>query len=161
MPFIDLNKSITYRGTELNAVTHTNTGGQTVITGCKVQRIDPSNIETRQFTEPLALVDGIDTGGAWLGARHIEIKGTVYGSTRQDAASRLDALEAIFLLASGTMAFYDLVMHKQKDNSTVTISCRPNGLRYASNDTQHGGLDAQPMAIEWSVSLYAKDPTFP
>jgi len=159
VPMADLNGSITYNGTQLNAVTETNTAGQTVIAGCKVHYFDPSAVEIRQFTEPLALVDGIDTGGAWLGARHITIKGTVYDSTRQLTAARIDALETLFKLASGTMSFFDLVFATMA-GSTKTISCRSDGLRYASDASKHGGLDAQPMAIEWAVNLYAKNPTF-
>lgn len=157
MPFPDLKGSITFRGTNLNSLTRTNTGGQTVITGYQVDALDPTGVEIRQFTEPLALVDGIDTGGAWLGARQLTLRGTVYGSSRSDAASKIDALEALFLIDSGTMGFYDLT-YATMAGSTKTYSCRPNGIRYAADKSKHGGVDAMPMAIEYSVTFFIKSP---
>lgn len=159
MPVPDLKADVTFRGQSLNSITRTNTAGQTVITGCQVLEFDPSAVDIRQFTEPLALVDGIDVGSTWLGARHPTLKGVMYGSSRSDGGSRISALEAVCIAESGSLGYYDLVFTKL-EGGTVTLSCRPNGLRYSADFSKHGGVDAMPIAIAWALTLFAKDPTF-
>jgi hypothetical protein len=40
----------------------------------------------------------------------------------------------------------------------VVIYVRSNGLRVAYNRDFHGGLSADSLAIQWSVTMIAKDP---
>jgi hypothetical protein len=161
MPDLSAGKTLTFRGTSLNTAAASVSNGQSVISGIKVTHLDVSAVEIRQFTEPLALLDGIDVGGAWLGARHIEMRGTVYGATHAAAADLITTLEALFLIESGEFAFYALVFTKMSTGGgTTTIYCRPNGLRYNYDWSKHAGDASLPLAIEWAVTLYAKDPTF-
>jgi hypothetical protein len=146
----DLNNAFTFRSFSLNTVTQSAAG----ISGCQLDSIDHSEVEIRQFTEPLALRNGIDVGGVWLGGRHIRMTGTIYGTSRASAFAALAALEAVMLPAEGTFGYYDFVL------TEGTLSVRPNGLRVVWDRRMYGGESADPLAIPWSVTMYAKDPDF-
>lgn len=169
--FPDLTRSITFRSTELNSVASAiNASGQTYLAGCKVTQFDISDVELRQFTEGLALTDGIDVGGVWKGARRFVMRGFVADATRGQTYARLATLEGIFLPASGEFGFYDLVWRTISGATptvtTKTASVRPNGLRALIQDDMHSGgvnasgtiVDSQPLAIQWAVSFFAKNP---
>ena len=151
---MDFTQDLVFRGVSLNSLSYSYVEGKTVAVGCTVDSLDPSQIEIRQFTEPLALEDGIDVGGTWLGGRHVRMTGTVYGSSHSDAVSRLLAIAAVMTAASGTFGYYALPIP-----GFGTISVRPNGLRYNFERRQHGGDTANPLAIAWSVTFYAADPS--
>lgn len=162
----DLSRAVAFRSIQLNTVTESNVAGLTVIIGNQLDFFDLSDLEIRQFTEPLALTDGIDVGGVWLGARRIVLRGTSYDKTRGECYDRIKALEDIMVPASGTFGFYDLTFSTIAGSSstpaTKTISCRPNGLRYAIDKSKHGlsALQADmPLAISWAVSLFVKSPS--
>ena len=87
----DLTRAIAYRGIALNTVADTLTSGQTTIAGCQVDMFDLSDLEIRQFGEAMALADGIDVGGVWLGARRVAMRGTVYDASRGEAYARIAA----------------------------------------------------------------------
>jgi hypothetical protein len=146
----DLNNAFTFRSFSLNTVTQSAAG----ITGCQLDSIDHSEVEIRQFQEPLALRNGIDVGGVWLGGRHIRMTGTIYGTSRAAAFAALASLEAVMLPAEGTFGYYDFVL------TEGTLSVRPNGLRVVWDRRMYGGESADPLAIPWSVTMYAKDPDF-
>lgn len=162
MAIPDLTRAITYRGQDFNTITESNSGGQTVLQGCSVEVLDLSNVEIRQFGQPLALADGIDVGGVWLGARHVIMQGNVYGSSRGDCWDRAAAREAILLpQPSGQFGYYDFVFNTVTVGGVVevTLSLRPGGMRYQVTRTKHGGPDANPVSLGWSCALYAKDPS--
>lgn len=142
-----------FRGYSLNALSQSLVGGQTVTVGCQLDTLDPSEVEIRQFTEPLALQNGIDVGGVWLGGRHVRMTGVVYGSTHADCITRLLALAAVMVPESGTLGYYALPIP-----GFGTIYVRPNGLRYVFVHDQHGGIASLPLAVSWTVTMYAKDP---
>lgn len=162
MPMPDLKRAVAFRGFALNTWTESNIAGQTVVVGCQVKLLDPSAVEIRQFTEGLALVDGIDTGGAWLGARKIAMRGVIYDKTRGEAFDQLATLEPLMLPESGTMGFYDLTFYTLTGASSTpvlkTVSVRPNGLRFLGDFSKAGGDDSQPTVLEWSVDFFAKNP---
>lgn len=143
----DLSVGITFRGVEINTVTQSSAG----ISGCLVDSIDHSEVEIRQFTEPYALQNGIDVGGVWLGARHIRITGTIYGTSRAAAFAALAALEAVMLPEEGTFGYYTLAL------TDGTWGVRPNGLRVVWDRRMYGGDAADPLAIPWSVTMLARD----
>ncbi len=158
----DLSRAIGFRSQALNTVTTTVIDGTTVMVGCTVDSFDPTQVEIRQFTEPMALIDGIDVGGTWLGARHLVMAGTVYDKTRGECFDRLAAIEAIMLSESGTFGYYALTYYTVSGSSSTptqkTINVRPGGLRYVIYSDKHGGPDNGPCAVAWSVVFYAKDP---
>lgn len=157
----DLTRAVTFRSTNLNTIADSLISDQTVIIGCQLDSFDLSDIELRQFSEPLALADGIDVGGVWKGARKLSMHGTVYDENRGKTYDRIDALEAIMLPDSGTFGYYALTFYTITGSGAVqkTLQARPNGLRYAIDKNKHGGNDADALAIQWAVSFYCKDPS--
>ena len=149
------NLSVTFRGVSLNTVTITaGVGTGKGLSGCQIDSIDHSEVQIRQFREPLALQDGIDVGGSWLGGRTVRITGTVYGLSRALAFAGIAALEAVMLPASGTFGYYPLTL------SEGTLQVMPQGLRVVWDRRMYGGDATDPLAVPWSVSMYAKDPNF-
>ena len=151
----DLNNAFSFRGFALNTTTVTGGGGSgTGIAGCTLDSIDHSEVEIRQFMEPLALRNGIDVGGVWLGGRHVRMAGTIYGVTRAAAFAAEAALRAVMLPEPGTFGFYPFAL------TEGTLFVRPNGLRVVWERRMFGGAADDPLAIPWSVTMYAKDPDF-
>jgi hypothetical protein len=146
----DLNTNIVFRTYSLNSVSQSTSG----ISGCQIDSIDHSEVEIRQFTEPYALKNGIDVGGVWLGGRHVRITGTVYGTTRAAAFAAIASLDAVMLPEAGTFGYYLLPL------TEGDLYVRPNGLRVVWDRRMYGGDAADPLAIPWSVTMYARDPDF-
>lgn len=149
---MDFGTPVMFRGVDLNDAV-ASAGG---IVGCQIDVFDPDEVEIRQFTEPQALRNGIDVGGVWLGARHIKVEGTVNDLTRPLTLARLDALATILLPVSSTFGVYDLTW--TSGGTPKSISVMPRGIRAPLDRDKHGGLDARPLAIRWSVVFWAKDP---
>lgn len=148
----DLNQPITFRGLDLNTVTTEMVNGKPAIVGCQVDSFEHGPVEVRQFTEPLALMNGVDIGGAWYGARTLAMAGTVYGSSPSDARSRIDAIDAAMTFDAGTFGHYSL------SHSGGSIEARPNGLIYVLHRAVQGGSASDPLSIQWSVSFYCAAP---
>lgn len=150
----DLNDPIPFRGIDLNTTTTvTNVDGPRE-QGCRVDSIDHGEVEIRQFREPLALMNGVDVGGVWLGGRVVRMTGTVFGVNRADALDRIAALTAIMLPVPGTFGYYPLAL------TEGTLNVLPTGLHVNWQRNTFGGNEAMPLAIPWSVTMYAKDPDF-
>lgn len=160
----DLTRAVAFGNTALNTVTQ---GSEAALSGCKVTLFDASEVEVRQFTEPLALGQGLEVGGVWYGARHVRINGIVYGTTRGAAFDAIGVLEAAFdptaiYIATPASFGYGSLTWYVKTASTATqrtLYCRPNGLHVAITDDMFGGPDSAPLGIPWSVTLLAKVPT--
>ena len=151
----DLNVAVSFRGFALNTVTITpGAGTGTGLSGCTLDTIDHSEVEIRQFTEPLSLVNGIDVGGVWLGGRHVRMTGTIYGVSRAAAFAAVATLTTAMLPVSGTFGYYTLAL------TEGTLQVRPNGLRVVWDRHMSGGDASDALAIPWSATLYAKDPDF-
>jgi hypothetical protein len=155
----DLARAVAFRSVALNTVTET----AGVLVGCKVHSLDLSEVEVVQFAEKLAKVDGVDMGPVYLGSRKITMTGTVYDSSRGAAADRLLALEAVMLPASGGFGTYALTFYTPRVTAPgyvqKSVTVRPNGLRHVSQLDMFGGPEASPLAIPWSVTFTAFDPT--
>jgi len=166
----DLSQDITWRGTSINTVAESIVDGKPVMIGCLVDAMDLSDIDIVQFREKLALSDGMDVGSVWIGARRIQIRGTVYDKTRGETYSRLATIEDLFLpkplgSTTATFGYYALQFYTISGANSApelrTITAMPNGLRYAIDRDAHGRqnqLDNVPLAIQWQVLLYARDP---
>lgn len=156
----DLTRAVAFQGVALNTTTITNG----VITGCQVDLLDLSKVEVRQFREPLALAQGLDVGGVWFGGRHVTLQGTVYGSSRADADSRIGTLEAafdptaIYGATPGSFGYAALTWYSIGGGAQRTLYCLPEGLQVASRRGLFGGPDGAPLAIPWTVQLLAKNP---
>lgn len=166
MPMPDLTQPVTFRGTDLNTFSEALTDDQHTISGTQVDSLDVSEVDLRQFTEGLALANGIDVGGVWLGARHITIHATSYGASRGAAYDVLNTLEPLFLPDSGTFGFYDFVFYTNSAGGPVpvTLQARPGGMRFLAEKSKHGGAllitDDVPLAISWTCRFFCKNPSF-
>ena len=150
----DLNAAFSFRGFDLNTTSMVSYTDGARIRGCSLSTIDHSEVEIRQFTEPLALANGIDVGGVWLGARRVRMTGTIYGVTRAEAFNAVAAATSIMLPAPGTFGYYALVL------TEGTLYVRPHGLRVVWDRNMFGGAESMPLAVPWSVDMYAKNPDF-
>lgn len=160
----DLSQAVAFGGVALNTVTQ---GSEAALSGCQVLSFDASEVDIRQFTEPIALAQGLDVGGVWFGARHVKINGVVYGTTRGAAFDSIGTLEAAFdptaiyaaTAASFGYAALTWYVRTASTNTQRTLSCRPNGLHVVTTKDMFGGSNSSPLAIPWSVTLLAKVPT--
>lgn len=152
----DLTKPVQFAGVELNVVTIDKTSGVPILYGCTVDNMDVSDVDVVQFTEKLALKDGLDIGGVWMGARRPSMKGTVWGRDRAEAQSILDTMEVVMLPATGTFGLSALTFWTGTQRS---IQARPNGLRVGAVRDRQGGDDNDPIAIEWTCTFLCPIPT--
>lgn len=150
----DLNNAFSFRGFALNTTSMVPYTDGARIRGCQIATIDHSEVEIRQFTEPLALQNGIDVGGVWLGARRVRMTGTIYGVDRAEAFNAVAALTSVMLPEEGTFGYYALAL------TEGTLYVRPHGLRVIWNRDMFGGQSSMPLAVPWSADFYAKDPDF-
>lgn len=150
----DLNNAFSFRGFTLNTTTMVPYTDGARIRGCTLSTIDHSEVEIRQFTEPLALQNGIDVGGVWLGARRVRMTGTIYGVDRAEAFNAVAALTSISLPEPGTFGYYALAL------TEGTLYVRPHGLRVVWDRNMFGGAASMPLAVPWSLDMYAKNPDF-
>jgi hypothetical protein len=183
---MDLSKSISYRGLELNGVALET--GRT-LRGIAVENVDYSAIEVTAYTEKRAGSDGIHASDVYLGARRVEMSGHVYAANIAEMFDYLHVLRSVF---SPTSAYQDspgdrgfLPMHVQQSTEdhqsfpalTVPVAT-PAGLvplymnlrptlpvRFNINrDRQDASSKVgtihgtRPTAIPWNVTLAAKDP---
>lgn len=153
--FADLTKSVVFRGVELNSMGIIRQDGKPVLVGSQVDSLDLSRVDVVQFTEKLAMVDGMDYGGAWLGARSIAMTGAVKGANRNAVEDAIDEIDAAFTIGTGTFGVYVLAYYS---NGARTISCRPNGLSVVSRRDTHGGEDSDPLSVLWSATFTAMNP---
>jgi hypothetical protein len=146
---MNLGREVTLGGVSLNATTLS--GG--VLAGCAVEAGSISGPAPHQFTEKLAIADGLEAGGVWGGLRTIRLAGTVYGTTRGAARDKLAALESVMEPVSGGYGLIPFVYHTGLYNAELQV--RPNGLQSQYLRFESGGDDAAPLAIPWSVTLLA------
>jgi hypothetical protein len=160
---MDLTRAVAFRSFALNTVTLA-AGG--IPYGCTVDSCDYSQLEVVQFTEKLALADGLDVGGVWLGARHVVMTGTIYDVSRGAAFDRLATLDAAlaptaeYVATPSSFGFAPLTFYIKTASSVVqkTLSVRSNGLRVNWQRAMFGGNDADPLALPWSATFVAKNP---
>lgn len=160
----DLTRAITINGVTLNPATLT-AGG--ILVGCAVDSLDLSVVQIRQFTEPLALAQGLDVGGVWLGGRTIKMTGTYYAATRGAAFDGIATLEAamdpsaIYAGTPSTFGYVPMTWYAIQTGGSVvlrTLYVRPDGLLVTSKREFFGGADGSPLGIPWSMTGLAKNP---
>lgn len=153
---MDLNQSVTYRGTELNSTAYS--GG--VLVGVRVDTFTYGDIELRQFSEPKALADGRYAAMVNIATRRCVMTGTLFDTNRRTAFDRYNVLNDLFLptaeyiadpasMGYGTLAFYQNGVYK-------TLSVLSLGMRVTWNRLMFGGNDADPLAIPWRVEFIAR-----
>lgn len=144
------------------------------IAGSVVDDFDPDDVDVVQFAEKRAEADGMDTGTPFLGARRIRLAGTIYGKTRGLCYDVLWQLRAAMspVLASreipadkGYLPMYFSVPTNDTDNyPSGAIEMRalvmPKAFRAPINRDQHGGVDGDALAMNWSAVMVMRDPNF-
>jgi hypothetical protein len=179
---MDLSKSISYRGLELNGVT--NVAGKTFQRGIAVETVDYSSINVVGYTEKRAAGDGMHASDVYLGGRSVDMSGFVYATNKAEMFDFLHVLRSVF---SPTSAYLDspgdrgfLPLHYQQSTEDVASFPSPAGVvplfmnvrpaapvRFSiSRDRQDtsSGLAGpskagmRPTVIPWQVQLIAKDP---
>lgn len=133
------------------------------IHGCKIENVDFSQLEVRQFTEDDGKEPGQDVGGVWLGARQVSMNGTLYGTDRSDLYVRIAAMEAALTPIDGTYGLSTLEWSEPTDTgwggNWRRLQVRPNGPRMTWEWDAHGGNEPDPLAIRWECSFIAYDPS--
>lgn len=174
---MDTTRDIIYRNFKLNdaaiaAAIDSSDGLGKGIAGCVVDDFDPDDVDVVQFSEKRAEADGMDVGTPFLGGRRIRLTGTVYGKTRALCYDALWQLRATLspVLASreipgdkGYLPMY-FAVPTNDPNYAGAIAMRalvmPKQFRAPINRDQHGGVDADALAISWSALLLMRDPNF-
>lgn len=174
---MDITRDILYRNFLLNntavaADVDASDGLGTGIAGCIVDDFDPDDVDVVQFSEKRAEADGMDVGNPFLGGRRIRITGTIYGKTR---AACYDVLWQLRATLSPVLAAREIPADKgylplyfsvptNDPNYAGAIAMRalvmPKGFRGPVNKHQHGGQDADALAIPWSAVFVMRDPNF-
>lgn len=159
MSGVDLTRAIAYRGFALNTVS-----GDPAV-GCAIETADISDVEVRQFIEPLALQDGFTMGPVYLGVRKVVLTGAVYDLSLGDACTRLASLEAAlsptaeYVATPATRGFANLTFYEPVTGTPLrTLSVRSNGLRVLWTRALFASSQWLPHAIPWSASFLAISP---
>jgi hypothetical protein len=145
----DLALPVTLGSYELNDAAMTSEG---VIVGCKVDTFDYSEVAVRQYAEPYSLINGIDVGRAWTGARFAMMTGVVYDSTRALTMDRCAALDLAMTPVSGTQGLIELAF-STSDGVSAGFLVRCNGLEFEFDRRKTGGDDSRPLAVSWSATF--------
>lgn len=171
---MDISKSISYRGLELNGAA---LEPGRVLRGIAVEAVDYSNVDVVGYTEKRAGSDGVHASDVYLGGRTVQLSGHIYATSLAEMFDFLHVIRSVF---SPTSAYQQspgdrgfLPIHFQQ--STLDDESFPGGVvplymnvrparppvfainrdRQDSNKNGHG---QRPTAMPWSVNLLAKDP---
>jgi hypothetical protein len=180
---MDISKSISYRGLELNGATIL--PGRT-LRGIAVEAADYSNVDVVGYTEKRAGSDGVHASDVYLGGRTVQLSGHIYATSLAEMFDFLHVLRSVF---SPTSAYQDspgdrgfLPLHFQQstlDTDSYPAIVGPPAVeagvvplymnvrparppQFAINrdrqDASNGNHGKRPTATPWSVNLLAKDP---
>jgi hypothetical protein len=86
-----LDAPVTYNGTDLNTIEMMGNG---VRRGCMLEEFDYGRAQGMGYTEKRSQDDGLDASDVFLGARYINLTGTVYGENPGDTFDRLQAVRS-------------------------------------------------------------------
>ena len=121
---MDISKSISYRGLELNGATIL--PGRT-LRGIAIEAADYSNVDVVGYTEKRAGSDGVHASDVYLGGRTVQLSGHIYATSLAEMFDFLHVLRSVF---SPTSAYQDdpgargfLPIHFQQ--STLDIDSYP------------------------------------
>lgn len=172
---MDLTKDIWYNSYTIAGVTRTSGGVPAY--GAQLEGVTFSQAEITGYFDKSALKDGMDSGDVYLGRRIIDIRASVFGSSKGDGFDRLQAFLAAFsprLAYNGNTAnegfapfnFYT----PTADISTWPTSSNPNGIpmrfyarpsalpTWSVRRDASGGVAANGIAFDVTAQLVAKDP---
>jgi hypothetical protein len=182
---MDISKSISYRGLELNGATLET--GRT-LRGIAVEQVDYSAVDAVGYTEKRAGSDGVHASDVYLGGRTIQMSGHIYATSLAEMFDFLHVLRSVF---SPTSAYQDspgdrgfLPLHYQQSTLDLDsfpyvsvpggadipagvvplyMNVRPQrtptfAINRDRQDTSKNNHGTRPTAIPWSVTLLAKDP---
>ena len=152
----DLSADVVIAGLSLNNVVPATVGGRMVLIGNRVDFMDVGPAEPVQFKEKLALVDGMDYGGVWKGARNIDIKGITFASSRAAAFAAVSLIEAAVTAVSGTFGLVAITF--TSGGVVKSITARPNGLHVPSRRNTAGGVAGEAISIGWEFTAHAMNP---
>lgn len=159
----DLNRDITLAGVSLNNVTQTQSGGKAILTGSRVDFLEVQPAEVVQYTEKLALTDGLDYGPAYKGGRVIVCRGASFAATRGEAFDLVSAIEGACAIVSGGFGLKEFSFFTLSGSGGVAVEhfvdVRPNGLSAPANRDEIGGINGQPNGIAWGFTALMMDPT--
>lgn len=84
-----LDAPVTYNGADLNTIIDVQEG---VRRGCILEEFDYGRAQGMGYTEKRSQDDGLDASDVFMGARYINLTGTVYGDTPGDLFDRLQTI---------------------------------------------------------------------
>jgi hypothetical protein len=167
---MDISKSVTYRGIEVNGAALY--PGRT-LRGIAIENIDYSGVEAVGYTEKRAAADGMHASDVYLGPRMVELSGHVYASSASELFDYLHVLRAVF---SPTSAYQESPGDRgflpfKFQQPTLDLDSFPDGviplqmhlrpranLRFSVNRDRIIGEAKKPTATPWAAELWAKDP---
>jgi hypothetical protein len=94
-----LDAPVTYNGADLNTIEMVGNG---VRRGCLLEEFDYGRSQGMGYTEKRSQDDGLDASDVFMGARYINLTGTVYG---EDPGDTFDRLQGIRSALTPTIAF--------------------------------------------------------
>jgi hypothetical protein len=175
---MDTTRDILYRGYYLNLSTIADgalpDGPAQGLSGCVVDDFDPDDLDVIQFMEKRAEADGMDVGNPFLGGRRIRMAGTVYGQSRALAYDEMMTLRAILnpVLAQreipddhGFLPLYFSIPTNDTANfpsgaRDMRALVMPKTFHCPINRDEHGGVDTDQLAFNWSAVFVMRDPQF-
>jgi hypothetical protein len=175
---MDTTRDILYRGYYLNNSTIADAAlpdglGQG-LSGCVVDDFDPDDLDVVQFSEKRAEADGLDVGNPFLGGRRIRMQGTIYGQTRGLAYDEMLNLRATMnpILAQreipddhGYLPLYFAIPTNDTANfpsgaRDMRALVMPKAFHCPVSRDEHGGVDSDQLAFNWSAVFAMRDPQF-
>lgn len=170
---MDISKSISYRGLEVNGVA---LQSGTVLRGISIEQADYSDVTVDAYVEKRAGTDGMHASDVFLGARQVSLNGHIYATSVAELFDYLHVVRSVF---SPTSAYGDdpgsggfLPLHFQQ--STLDLASFSGGIvplfmnlrprvppRFQIiRDRQNSSANwyARPTSTPWSAQLWAKDP---
>jgi hypothetical protein len=168
-----LDAPVRYNGVELNTVTELGNG---IRRGCLLEEFDYGRSQGVGYTEKRAQDDGLDASDVYLGARYINLTGTIYG---QDMADLFDQLQVVRAALTPTIAYQNDVPDRGyiplEFSLPTNDSAFPSGAKdlefrarpvgqpqftvrrdtggFSNGSNQEGG-----GALMWRATLECKDP---
>lgn len=91
---MDIGQPIAYNGLTCQPLTLT--PGSSLLSGCVIDSVDPSQIPVDLYVSKRALADGATVGDPYLSARVFTITGTIFGTSAADLWDHIDDWMAAF-----------------------------------------------------------------
>jgi hypothetical protein len=166
---VDLTKAVAYRGFNLNSLTLASND----LSGCEIKRVDWPGVPGVGYDEKRALDDGYDASDVFLGKRLVGLTGAIYSDTRKELYDLKQALVTALTPTAaydddpGAKGFMPMDFYVPTGNTIdfpasyihQMVLVRPvRQPTFVIESDKTGGLDTQPLSMEWTALLEAKDP---